>query len=46
MTVNGKVYNEGDWLSLDGSKGEVIEGKVPTIEPELIRQFRNSDGMG
>jgi pyruvate, orthophosphate dikinase len=39
LTVNKKVYNEGDWLSLDGSKGEVIEGKVPTKDPELSGNF-------
>ena len=39
MTVNSKVYKEGDWISLDGSKGEVIEGKVPTIDPELSGDF-------
>jgi len=39
MTVDGKVFKEGDWISLDGSKGEVIEGKVPTIEPELSGNF-------
>lgn len=39
MTIKGKVYNEGDWLSLDGSLGEVIEGKVPTIDPELSGDF-------
>ncbi len=39
MTVDGKVYKEGDWISLDGSKGEVIEGKVPTVEPELSGNF-------
>jgi len=39
MTVNKKVYKEGDWLSLDGSKGEVIEGKVPTKDPELSGDF-------
>ncbi len=39
MTVNGKVYKEGDWISLDGSKGQVIEGKVPTIDPELSGDF-------
>jgi pyruvate,orthophosphate dikinase len=39
MTVNGQVFKEGDWLSLDGSKGEVIEGKVPTIEPVLSGTF-------
>ncbi|OQX95770.1 pyruvate, phosphate dikinase [candidate division KSB1 bacterium 4572_119] len=39
MTVEGTVYNEGDWISLDGSKGEVIEGKVPTAQPELSGDF-------
>ena len=39
MTVNSKVYKEGDWISLDGSKGEVIEGKVPTVDPELSGDF-------
>ncbi len=39
MKVNGKSYKEGDWISLDGSKGEVIEGKVPTVEPELSGSF-------
>lgn len=39
MTVNGQVFKEGDWISLDGSKGEVIEGKVPTIDPELSGSF-------
>ena len=39
MTVNGQVFNEGDWISLDGSKGTVIEGKVPTINPKLSGNF-------
>ncbi len=39
MTVKGKAYNEGDWISMDGSTGEVIEGKVPTIDPELSGTF-------
>lgn len=39
MTVNSKIYREGDWISLDGSRGEVIEGKVATIEPQLSGNF-------
>ncbi len=39
MTVDGKVFREGDWISLDGSTGEVIEGKVPTVDPELSGNF-------
>jgi pyruvate,orthophosphate dikinase len=39
MTVAGKIYKEGDWISLNGSTGEVIEGKVPTVTPELSGNF-------
>ena len=39
MTVGDDVFKEGDWISLDGSKGDVIEGKVPTIDPELSGDF-------
>ncbi|HDQ25174.1 MAG TPA: pyruvate, phosphate dikinase [bacterium] len=34
----GKIV-EGDWISLDGSKGLVIKGKVPTIEAKLVGEF-------
>jgi len=39
MTVEGHTYQEGDWISLNGSTGEVYEGKVPTHEPELSGNF-------
>ncbi len=39
LTVDGKVYHEGDWISLNGSTGNIIEGKVATIEPELSGEF-------
>ena len=39
MTIEGKTYREGDWVSLNGSTGEVYEGKVPTHEPELSGNF-------
>jgi len=39
MTIEGKVFNEGDWISLNGSTGEIIEGKVDTIEPEVSGNF-------
>ncbi|HDP98211.1 MAG TPA: pyruvate, phosphate dikinase [bacterium] len=35
----GKTYKEGDWISLEGSQGVVIEGKVPTVQPELSGTF-------
>jgi pyruvate,orthophosphate dikinase len=37
MTVKGKVIREGDWISLDGTTGEVIEGKVPTKPSEVLQ---------
>ena len=39
MTIEGVVYNEGDWISLDGSTGKVYEGKVPTKDAELSGDF-------
>ena len=39
MSVAGSTFNEGDWISLDGSAGTVLEGKVPTIDPELSGNF-------
>jgi pyruvate,orthophosphate dikinase len=31
--------NEGDWLSLNGSTGEVFEGQIPTLEAQLSGDF-------
>ncbi len=39
MNVGAKVFNEGDWISLNGSTGEVYEGKVKTMDPELSGDF-------
>ena len=39
VEMGGKVYNEGDWISLNGSTGDVYDGQVPTAEPELGGDF-------
>ena len=39
VEMGGKVYKEGDWISLNGSTGEVYEGQVPTVEPDLSGDF-------
>jgi len=39
LTVDGHEYHEGDWISLNGSTGNIIEGKVATMEPELSGDF-------
>ncbi len=39
LEMGGKTYKEGDWISLNGSTGEVYDGQVPTAEPELDGDF-------
>ncbi len=39
MTVAGLTLKEGDWVSLNGSTGEVYEGQIATIDPELSGDF-------
>src|SRR5437588_758608 len=34
MHVKGQVFKEGDWLSLDGTTGRVIKGKLGTLPPK------------
>ncbi len=39
--TNGNVtIKEGDWISINGTTGEVISGKEPLVEPELSGDFR------
>ena len=40
MTVGGREFREGEWISLDGSTGEVMAGRVATTEPKLSSYFR------
>jgi len=40
LIVNGKTYGPNDWLSIDGSTGEVMEGQVPTVKAELTGAFK------
>ena len=39
LKVAGDVFNEGDWVSLNGSLGEIYEGKIKTIDPEVSGDF-------
>jgi pyruvate,orthophosphate dikinase len=39
FNVKGTTIKEGDWLTLDGSSGEVILGQMPTVDPELSGNF-------
>ncbi|MCK4618108.1 pyruvate, phosphate dikinase, partial [Candidatus Aerophobetes bacterium] len=40
FTVNGLVFKEGDFITLDGTTGRVIKGEVPTLEPEPSDEFK------
>ncbi len=37
--IDGKRYAEGDFITLNGSTGDVLNGKVQLIQPELSGQF-------
>jgi pyruvate,orthophosphate dikinase len=39
MTVDNVDFQEGDWISLNGTTGEVYKGKVETKDPELSGNF-------
>ena len=39
MTIGGKQIKEGDWISLNGSTGEVYDGKVQTMNPVMGGDF-------
>lgn len=39
LESEGVALKEGDWISLNGSTGEVYEGKISTIDPELSGDF-------
>jgi pyruvate,orthophosphate dikinase len=42
LRVKGKLFKQGDWISLDGTTGRVIEGKLKTLDaqpddPDLVK---------
>ena len=39
MTVGGVVFRKGDVITIDGGKGEVLEGRVKMRQPELSGDF-------
>lgn len=39
FTLNGATFNEGDWISLDGSTGNIYEGIIPTMDAVIVGEF-------
>ena len=37
--LGGKVFHEGDWISLDGSTGRIYDGAIPTVEASISGEF-------
>ena len=35
----GKTYGEGDWISIDGSTGNIYDGIIPTVEASIAGEF-------
>ena len=35
----GKVYHEGDFISIDGSTGNIYDGIIPTVDAEIAGEF-------
>ena len=39
FTLAGKTYHEGEWLSLDGSTGNIYDGAMPTVDASVGGDF-------
>lgn len=40
MFVNGKHFEKGDWVTIDGGTGRVYEGKIGVREAKISPNFR------
>ena len=38
-TSDGKIFHEGDFISVDGTSGKIYEGKLKTVDPEVSGDF-------
>ncbi len=41
LTVNGRTWKEGDWLSINGTLGNVYAGQIPTAPSEIVQVLIN-----
>ena len=39
FVLSGKTYQEGDWISLDGSTGSIYDGAIPTVDASIGGEF-------
>jgi len=43
VTVGSQTFNEGDWMSIDGTAGKVYAGQIKTMPSEIIAGLVNND---
>ncbi len=43
VTIDGQTFNEGDFLSIDGTAGTVYAGQIKTAPSEIIAGLLNGD---
>ena len=46
ITVKGQTIKAGDYLTIDGSTGEVWAAEMPTVDPDHPRRILHADGVG
>ena len=39
FVLGGKTYHEGDYISIDGSTGNIYDGIIPTVDAEIAGEF-------
>ncbi|MBQ7918642.1 MAG: pyruvate, phosphate dikinase, partial [Lachnospiraceae bacterium] len=39
FTLGGKEFHEGDWISIDGSTGNIYDGEIPTVDATIAGEF-------
>jgi len=39
FTLAGKTYHEGDYISIDGSTGNIYDGIIPTVDATIVGEF-------
>ena len=39
FVLGGKVFKEGDWISIDGSTGYIYDGVIPTVDAQIAGEF-------
>ena len=39
FTLAGKEYHEGDYISIDGTTGNIYDGQIPTVDAQIAGEF-------